>query len=184
MGLSAESDGEVTAKSIPTVGSQEYALSGRVVTSKYGYREDPFTGEQKLHSGVDTRAEPDNSPALIGGVVNYSGPAGPAGKIVTIKNKIDGQNFYSSTQHLEKSLFEKGDEVTAGQNVGIPGNTGYSDGKHNHHDIFTYQGDTELVKKMIEAGVESHTFPDRYGQRTTFNPEQAINYFIEEEIDF
>ena len=165
--------------------NQVYALSGRHVTSDYGYRVDPITGEKdSLHPGVDTRVIPNNSPALIGGTVIHAGPAGNAGNTVTIKNNIGGQNFYSSNQHLDEILVEVGDTVSASDIVGIPGSTGKSDGPHNHNDLFTYQGETELVKDMIGTGVESHSFPDAFGQRTTFNPKQAIEYFIENEVRF
>lgn len=104
------------------------------VTSKYGYRGDPFTGEWEFHNGVDLAA-PKNTPivATRDGRVSFVGyQAGGAGNYVWINH---GDGYKTIYMHMTRYIVQVGDYVEAGQVIGYVGSTGYSTGNHLHFGI-------------------------------------------------
>lgn len=104
------------------------------ITSRYGYRTDPFTGRVKFHYGIDILA-PIGTPV-------YS-PA--KGKVVSIRRrygygltmKIDhGNGIITFYAHLHKTHVRVGDLVERGDLVAEVGNTGKSTGPHLHYEIW------------------------------------------------
>ena len=104
------------------------------VTSRFGYRHDPFTGKWTGHNGVDLGA-PKNTPivATRSGVVTFAGyqPDG-AGNYVWINH---GDGFKSIYMHMTRYIVEVGDYVEAGQIIGYVGSTGRSTGNHLHFGL-------------------------------------------------
>lgn len=105
-----------------------------VVTSKYGYRHDPFTGKWTGHNGVDLAA-PKNTPivATRSGVVTFTGyQEGGAGNYIWINH---GDGFKSIYMHMTRYIVEQGQYVEAGEIIGYVGSTGRSTGNHLHFGL-------------------------------------------------
>ena len=102
-----------------------------VITSPYGMRKHPVTGNYKLHNGVDLRAKtgtPIYSPA--NGVVRWVGWTDGGGNQISVNHENKG--IRTGYAHLSKILVKKGDVVRRGQKIGLTGNTGRSTGPHLH----------------------------------------------------
>ncbi len=108
-------------------------LSNAVVTSRFGNRTDPVTGEiNATHSGIDLAA-PKGSEILCykDGTVADVRCDSIYGNCVSIDHG-DCKSFYA---HLSKVAVNKGDSVSAGDSIGIIGSTGKSTGTHLHFEL-------------------------------------------------
>ncbi len=106
------------------------------ITSRFGYRRDPFNGKRAFHSGLDMRASFKQPVfATANGVVVYAGWAGGYGKMVKIKHKYGFTTLYG---HLYYIKVRSGQRVKAGQIIGYAGSTGRSTGVHLHYEIRRY----------------------------------------------
>lgn len=105
------------------------------LSSVYGYRTHPITGEkEKKHNGVDLAA-PIGTPvyATRSGKVTFVGyQASGAGNYINIQHD---NGFISTYMHLDSYIVKKGDYVTIGQLIGYCGTTGGSTGPHLHFGI-------------------------------------------------
>ncbi|MDR0599487.1 MAG: M23 family metallopeptidase [Treponema sp.] len=108
-------------------------LRGRL-TSSFGIRRDPFTGQRSRHTGQDIAA-PMGSPvkASADGRVSATGYNGLYGNFVLITHAGGFQTMYG---HLSRVLTRKGAYVNQGAVVGRVGNTGRSTGPHLHFSVF------------------------------------------------
>lgn len=107
------------------------------ITSGYGKRKDPITGEIKFHSGIDFAA-PEGTPiyASDNGTVIYAkfgtAPYGGYGNIVIIQHSNSLVTMYA---HCTELLVQKGQTVSKGQVIAKVGSTGRSTGNHCHYEI-------------------------------------------------
>ena len=117
------------------------------VTSPFGYRWHPVTGEWSFHKGVDLSA-PKGTPiyATRSGYVTAATWGTTAGNYVSI-NHEDG--YSSIYMHMTHYVVEAGEYVQAGQLIGYVGSTGRSTGPHLHFGI-SYMG--EYVNPMDYIG--------------------------------
>ena len=107
------------------------------VSSPFGYRTHPVTGEWKMHKGVDLVAS-KGTPiyASRSGYVTIATYESTAGNYVTINH----QDGYSSIyMHMTHDVVSVGEYVKAGELIGYVGSTGRSTGPHLHFGI-TYNG--------------------------------------------
>ncbi len=110
-------------------------LYGRI-TSKFGYRKDPFNGKKAFHSGIDLKARYRQPVfATANGVVEFAGWSPGYGKLVIIRHKYGYKTYYG---HLSKIRVKKGRWVKAGTVIGYAGSTGRSTGVHLHYEIRRY----------------------------------------------
>ncbi|MDX2512308.1 MAG: M23 family metallopeptidase [Desulfobacterales bacterium] len=103
------------------------------ISSRFGYRQSPFTGRRQFHRGLDiaTRAgTPIISPA--DGIVTFAGSKGLMGKMVTIEH---GFGMVTRFGHIQKILKKKGGRVKRGETIALVGNTGRSTGPHLHYEV-------------------------------------------------
>ena len=104
-----------------------------VITSRYGLRNDPFTGLYTMHHGIDIAAAPGTpvkSPA--GGVVTKTGVDARYGLFID----VDHQNGYRTRfGHLSSILVKKDMELKRGDTIGRVGMTGRANGHHLHYEI-------------------------------------------------
>ncbi|MFE8031600.1 M23 family metallopeptidase [Thiohalocapsa marina] len=102
------------------------------MSSGFGLRTDPFNGGRARHEGVDFAA-PTGTPihATGAGVVVFAGRRGGYGKVVEIAHKGKAETVYA---HLHKILVKPGQEIKAGQKIGLMGNSGRSTGSHLHYE--------------------------------------------------
>jgi len=108
------------------------------ISSPYGYR--TLNGSSDLHSGLDLvgqnektlRAPCDGTVVSSAMITDKSNRTWEWGNYVAIRSN-DGYTVYLC--HMERRLVAVGETVTAGQPVGIEGNTGYSFGSHCHFEV-------------------------------------------------
>ena len=103
-------------------------LETLVVSSGYGYRKDPFTGKRKFHAGTDYVTHSENVYAMMPGRIRKIGYDKRLGNFIT----LDHGDIRVTYAHLHTVVGRKGDNIFAGQSIGISGNTGRSTGEHLH----------------------------------------------------
>lgn len=103
------------------------------VTSDYGWRTDPITGNPRFHGGLDIGA-PMGSPVFApqAGVVIFSGAYGGYGNVVVLNH---GNSLYTVYGHNSRLLVQQGDTVYRGQVISLVGSTGRSTGPHLHFEV-------------------------------------------------
>ena len=108
------------------------------ITSQFGYRTDPISGETSYHNGTDIAA-PAGSPILAA-----------ANGTVTIANALDswggGYGYYVRIDHgggletlyahCSSICVTTGQQVQAGQVIGYVGQTGRATGNHLHFEVY------------------------------------------------
>ncbi|MER2110044.1 MAG: peptidoglycan DD-metalloendopeptidase family protein [Desemzia incerta] len=110
-------------------------FKGLTKTSDFGYRIHPITGVRKLHAGVDYGGgQGIGHPihAQTGGKVTAAGPSGNGFGTMVKASKGVYDYIYA---HLSRALVDKGDNIKAGQKIGLMGNTGASTGPHVHYEV-------------------------------------------------
>ena len=108
------------------------------LTSPFGMRVHPISGQWKMHNGVDMACA-QGTPiyaAKSGKVTTASYQAGGAGYYVSINH---GDGFSSVYMHMTHFIVAPGQYVNAGQVIGYVGSTGGSTGPHLHFGI-SYNG--------------------------------------------
>jgi hypothetical protein len=103
------------------------------ISSRYGYRTDPFTGRRQFHRGIDF-AGSEGTPiyAAAGGIVINAKKHPQYGNLV----EIDHRNGYVTRYaHTSKMLVKAGDVVKKGQEIAKMGSTGRSTGTHLHFEV-------------------------------------------------
>lgn len=107
-------------------------VKGRV-TSEFGFRIHPITGENGFHSGTDLAAE-SGSPihAAFDGVVIYAGFDQWNGNHLKIKHGDEIMTVYC---HCQELYVKKGCVVRAGEVIAAVGSTGSSTGPHLHFEL-------------------------------------------------
>jgi len=108
-------------------------LFGSYISSEFGRRVDPFTGELAFHPGVDLAAsEGAMVHSVAPGVVTWAGERAGYGKLVEINH---GNGYVTRYGHNSLVLVHVGDKVKKGQNVSQVGSTGRSTGPHLHFEV-------------------------------------------------
>ena len=105
------------------------------ISSSYGYRHDPISGEYKLHGGTDISA-PTGTPILAsadGTVVIADYMAGGYGYYVKIQHNDTFATLYGHCSVLHVTV---GQQVKQGQVIADVGQTGYATGPHVHFEIY------------------------------------------------
>ncbi len=116
-------------------------MSGRPVakswvSSSYGKRADPFTGNPAFHHGIDFAGKAGSEViAVAGGVVTWTGERAGYGKMVEISH---GDGLVSRYGHNQKNLVEPGDVVRKGEAVALMGSSGRSTGAHVHFEVYKH----------------------------------------------
>jgi len=110
-----------------------YPVAGRI-SSSYGKRTSPFSGERAIHSGIDISATPGALvQATADGVVSYSGWNPQSGYLVVIEH---GCGFTTAYAHNKKNLVKVGQHVNRGETIGQVGSSGRSTGPHVHYEVW------------------------------------------------
>jgi murein DD-endopeptidase MepM/ murein hydrolase activator NlpD len=103
------------------------------ISSRYGERNDPFTGETEIHTGLDfagTRGTEVLS--VASGVVIWASNRGGYGKTVEIDH---GNGYRTRYAHSDKLLVKAGDHVNTGQVIALMGSTGRASAPHVHFEV-------------------------------------------------
>ena len=101
------------------------------VTSPFGPRIHPVSGQVEFHSGVDLRAHYDTVYAILKGVVRSVGNDPSLGISITLQH----HDIVSIYGHLSKCLVLDRDSVQAGQPIAISGSSGRVTAAHLHFGV-------------------------------------------------
>lgn len=119
-------------------------VTAQRISSRFGYRMDPFLKRRGFHAGLDMvapRGTTVRAPAP--GVVVTAGREGGYGNLVEIRH-VDG--ISTRYGHLSAMLVTRGDKVSAGTPIGQVGSTGRSTGPHLHYET---RRDGEAVNPAV-----------------------------------
>lgn len=126
------------------------------VTSYYGYRVHPISGEKNYHKAVDI-GMPQGTEILAGhdGVVTQAGEAGSYGLIVVLEGTMeDGRTLTTKYAHCSELLVSAGQEVKQGDVIAKVGSTGDSTGPHLHLEVLV---DGQYLNPLYFANTGDHT---------------------------
>ncbi len=120
------------------------------VTSRFGNRADPFTGETRYHSGIDIDGfGNDGAPvvAAASGTVITASYDGSYGNYVV----IDHGGTSTVYAHMSGLAVSYGQTVSQGQTIGYVGATGRATGTHLHFEV--YVGDGRVDPAQYFSGI-------------------------------
>jgi murein DD-endopeptidase MepM/ murein hydrolase activator NlpD len=124
-----------------------YPAEGNI-SSRFGYRESPFTGIRTFHSGVDISASPGTPVwATADGVVSHSGWTQYSGYLVAIEH---GCGFSTIYAHNKKNAVKVGQRVKRGDIIGYVGSSGKSTGPHVHYEVWE-KGKSVNPQKFLQG---------------------------------
>jgi murein DD-endopeptidase MepM/ murein hydrolase activator NlpD len=116
------------------------------LSSRYGKRNDPFTGKQDFHKGLDFAGKKGSEVITVGdGVVSWAGKRSGYGNLIEVNH---GNGYSTRYGHNQKHLVEVGDKVKKGQQIALMGSTGRSTGPHVHFELLQ-NGKTVNPSKFI-----------------------------------
>ena len=102
-------------------------------SSNFGWRLDPFTGQQSFHEGIDFPADVGTAiEAAASGKVVFADVHPAYGKMIEIDH---GNGLVSRYAHCSALLVNEGDFVMRGQLIAKVGTTGRSTGPHLHFEV-------------------------------------------------
>ncbi len=104
-----------------------------VLTSGYGFRQNPVNGTDDFHAGIDIAAA-EGTPvrAAQGGIVVRAGYTRLRGYYVVLRHSDGVQTLY---QHLSLIFVRGGEIVTGEQTIAAVGSTGFVTGPHLHFEL-------------------------------------------------
>lgn len=103
------------------------------ITSNFGSRTSPFTGEPAIHEGLDIATGIGTwVKSSADGIVTFAGVKGGYGKIIIIDH---GYGLSTRYGHLSEVHVTPGQRVRRGDRIGNVGNTGRSTGPHLHYEV-------------------------------------------------
>ena len=127
------------ASHIPSIPPMSTKPGSFVLTSPFGYRSDPITGESRLHKGMDFACPPGNPVYATGD-----------GIVILVENSFTGYGnhvevdhgfgYVTRYSHLSVMYAYVGQKITRGDCVGLSGQSGRATGPHLHYEVI-YRGD-------------------------------------------
>jgi murein DD-endopeptidase MepM/ murein hydrolase activator NlpD len=110
-----------------------WPASGRI-SSIYGFREHPKSGQRQLHTGVDISLPSGTKVRTTAdGIVSFSGWTVNSGNVVVIEH---GHGFSTAYAHNRENLVTVGQPVRRDDAIAWSGSTGVSTGPHVHYEIW------------------------------------------------
>ena len=103
------------------------------ISSPFGFRADPFDGNNTFHRGIDFLAPTGTPVSVVGdGVVRFIGPVTGYGNVVEVRHS---SHLVSRYAHLDGIEVTTGMPVLAGQRIARVGATGRATGSHLHFEL-------------------------------------------------
>ena len=120
------------------------------VTSRFGNRSDPFTGETRYHSGIDIDGYGNDGAPVIaaasGTVITASYDSAYGNYVI-----IDHGGTSTVYAHMSGLAVYEGQTVSQGQEIGYVGSTGRATGTHLHFEV--YVGDSRVDPAQYFSGI-------------------------------
>ena len=103
------------------------------LSSRFGFRTDPFTEKQTFHRGLDFSV-PVGTPVRVtgDGVIMAVQQQRGFGRVIKVDH---GHGLCTVYAHLDEQLVKKGDVVSRGDIIAKSGNSGRSSAPHLHYEI-------------------------------------------------
>jgi murein DD-endopeptidase MepM/ murein hydrolase activator NlpD len=118
------------------------------ISSPYGKRKNPFSGDSEFHKGIDFAGKVGSDViAVAGGVVTWAGKRHGYGRLVQIDH---GNRLVTRYGHNKRMSVKVGDIVKKGQIIAKMGSTGRSTGPHVHFEVIK-NGKKTNPYKFIKA---------------------------------
>jgi murein DD-endopeptidase MepM/ murein hydrolase activator NlpD len=134
----------VKKKAMPTI----MPVASPYNASSFGYRIDPFTGQQAMHEGIDFITDIGTPVvAAAGGVVQFAGFHPQYGNMIDIDH---GNDLVTRYAHLSKVQVKEGDLLQRGRRIAESGTTGRSTGPHLHFEV-RFRGAAQNPTKFLLA---------------------------------
>lgn len=107
-------------------------VRGRV-TSPFGRRIDPISGQRDFHRGIDIAAS-EGTPivAAAEGKIHWAGPSRGLGNTVMVYHGYGMMTLYA---HAEQIFVKNGQKVKRGELLASVGRSGRSTGSHLHYEV-------------------------------------------------
>ena len=104
-----------------------------LVTSRFGWRSHPVSGQDDFHTGVDIAAA-QGTPVLaaLPGVVEQTGYSESYGNFVVLRHS---DNLRTTYNHCSEILVKEGEQLARGDRIALVGSTGISTGPHLHFEV-------------------------------------------------
>ena len=104
-----------------------------LVTSRFGWRSHPVSGQDDFHTGVDIAAA-QGTPVLaaLPGVVEQTGYSESYGNFVVLRHS---DNLRTTYNHCSEILAKEGEQLARGDRIALVGSTGISTGPHLHFEV-------------------------------------------------
>lgn len=143
------------------------------ITSLFGFRTHPISGDQRFHSGTDIGAA-QGTPVLAAqdGKVSSADYAGGYGLMVVLDHKLGGSELETRYAHLSEILVEPNAVVKKGDVIGLVGSTGNSTGPHLHFEMRELTADGWVL--VNPDGLIQYAMANLV--KALNNPMQALNF--------
>lgn len=103
------------------------------ITSYYGPRISPTSGQLRMHEGLDIGATPGTPiKAPADGIITFSGTKPGFGNFVQIDHGYGLETLYA---HAKSLVARKGQRINRGELIATVGSTGFSTGPHLHYEV-------------------------------------------------
>lgn len=106
------------------------------VTSAFGYRQNPFSNQRQLHTGIDLKAR-KGTPVVTtsDGTVKSAFFESRRGNHIIIEHDESYNTLYA---HLSEMKVKPGDQVKKGDIIGLVGSSGFSTAPHLHYEVLKH----------------------------------------------
>jgi murein DD-endopeptidase MepM/ murein hydrolase activator NlpD len=123
-------------------------VAGARVSSQFGRRADPFSGESRFHEGIDFTGQL-GTPVLAAatGVVSHAGRSESYGLVVELKHP-DG--YLTRYAHNASVFVLPGQTILRGEPIALIGSNGRSTGPHLHFEVF-HGGDSVNPLSVLDS---------------------------------
>lgn len=119
------------------------------ISSRYGVRNDPFSGKATFHNGIDIAAPAGTEViSVAAGVVTWAGRRYGYGNLVEVNH---GNGYVTRYGHLKEVLVSAGEMIKKGHVIATVGTTGRSTGPHVHYEVWV-EGKRVDPMKYVQAG--------------------------------
>ncbi|MDH4247639.1 MAG: M23 family metallopeptidase [Deltaproteobacteria bacterium] len=117
------------------------------LSSVFGPRTDPFTGQQTMHSAIDIVA-PKGTPILApaDGLVTFTGVDPSLGNMLVVDH---GYGVITRYGHTDTHMVREGQRVKRGDTLGTVGSSGRSTGPHLHYEVLINDVPVNPLKMII-----------------------------------
>ena len=129
------------------------------ISSYFGERQDPFTGHEAFHRGVDFAGTAGSEVVAVAtGVVTWAGARSGYGSLIEVNH---GNGYVTRYGHNQRVLVRVGQTVHRGDAIALMGSTGRSTGPHVHFEVLkngrqinpvTFLGASGNVNSIVKVG--------------------------------